>query len=80
MKIRAKLKCEGVVMFEASGCEVVTLRAVHERDSGANKSWSEATPSGSVCLTISNKAAHGAFQVGKDYLVSFEPFEDGAGE
>lgn len=38
-----------------------------------NKSYSDATPSGSISLTITNKAAWGFFVEGKEYYVNFTP-------
>lgn len=40
-------------------------------ESGPNKAWSLATPSGSISLTINNKAAFGHFKPGKCYFVDF---------
>jgi hypothetical protein len=37
-----------------------------------NKSFSEATPSGKIELSITNKKAHGFFRAGREYLVTFE--------
>lgn len=76
MKILAKMKCERVEKLEASGCDQVSLRAVYEADGQGNKSWSAATPAGQASLTISNPTARGAFEEGKFYLLTFEPYEE----
>jgi hypothetical protein len=47
---------------------MVKLGAVGAPD---NKTWSEATPSGSVELSISNTAAYDAFTLGEFYFVDF---------
>lgn len=77
MKILAKMKCESVTKLDGSGCDQVSLRAVYEADGQDNKSWSAATPAGQASLTISNPTARGAFEEGKFYMITFEPF-DGA--
>jgi hypothetical protein len=38
-----------------------------------NKPWSQYTPSGSIEMQIDNPAALAAFEVGKDYLITFAP-------
>lgn len=69
--IRAKLKCLSAHRFESS--EAVELTAVYSPDpESPNYSWSQATPSGSVKLTITNPDAFGALEPGREYLVSFE--------
>lgn len=73
MKIIAKMVCESV--GTANGAEQIVLRAVYG-DSEENKSFSEATPSASVSMSISNKAAHGAFVQGEEYYVEFKPVKD----
>lgn len=42
-------------------------------DSEENKTFSDATPSGSIMLAITNKAAWGFFVEGKKYYVDFTP-------
>ena len=66
--IRAKFECQKVVK-ESYG-EVVDLQAVYSED-GDNKSWSEATPAGSLNMVISNEAAQGLFEEGKRILPRF---------
>lgn len=75
MNIQAKMVCESVAPSPDADnkcAEQVTLRAVYG-DGEENKSYSEATPSAQVSMTISNKAAWGAFEVGKEYYVKFIP-------
>jgi hypothetical protein len=43
---------------------------------GRNKEWSEATPSGTIRLTITNKAAIDQFPQGSAQTVTFEKTED----
>jgi len=38
--------------------------------------WSKYTPSGSISMQITNPAAAEAFEQGKTYLVTFEPYEE----
>lgn len=72
--IQAKVKCISVSRYEA--CESVLLSPVYSSDkSSPNYSWSQATPSGEVKLTITNPAAFGQFEPGKEYLIPFQPCE-----
>lgn len=68
--MRAKMKCSYVTNHDG-GNETVKLFAVYGADGTANASWSKATPSGSVELTISNPEAKGHFTPGKEYFVDF---------
>lgn len=67
--IVAKMKCTSVRPGTAS--ELVSLDAV-DADSAENRTFSEATPQANLSMTITNPAAHGAFQPGKEYYVRFE--------
>ena len=54
----------------------VTLQPVYSADHASpNYSWSQATPSGEVKLTITNPAAYEQFKIGGSYLVTFERVE-----
>lgn len=73
--IRAKMVCESArIEEEWPDSEQVELRAVYEGH--GNRSWAAATPAGTVSMQIDNKAAHGKFEVGKEYYVDFTPAED----
>lgn len=50
--------------------EVVVLQAAMGE---GNKEWSRYTPSGRIEMQIDNPAAAEQFEIGKDYLVTFEP-------
>lgn len=54
--------------------ENITLSAVID-DTPENKSFSEATPSASLVMYITNPAAFGQFEKGKEYYVKFLPAE-----
>ena len=41
-----------------------------------NASWSAATPSGELKMSIDNPAAVGYFELGKDYYIDFTLVED----
>ena len=74
--IRAKFKCESVQSLECGAVyqENVTLRAVYSPDPrDENFGWSEATPCGSLSMTITNPAAFGQFVQGQEYLLDFTP-------
>lgn len=51
----------------------VHLSPVYSSDKNSpNYSWSQATPSGKLEMTISNPGAFEQFAVGKTYLMTFE--------
>lgn len=81
MKIQAKFACHNVreVFYgtdNTKSAEVVTLNPVYS-DSGPNKTWNDATPSGVVEMYISNPSAWGAFELHKEYIVDFRPANPG---
>lgn len=66
--IRAKFKCHSV-KAEAE-FEHVNLQAVYSDDkSSENYSWSKWTPTGSLLMSITNPAARGKFEEGKEYFI-----------
>lgn len=65
--IIAKLHCESVITSGDS--QDVKFRAVSD-DSEENKSFSKWTPSATLEMNITNPAALGAFEAGRDYLVT----------
>lgn len=75
MSIQAKFTCEKVEeQLDPNGQkkgESVSMRAVYG-DSEENKSFSEATPSATVNLYITNKSAFGAFVQGRNYIAVFD--------
>lgn len=73
-QIRAKFYVTGVDK-SIPGYERVNLSPViGSRDaSDENNSFSEATPSGSAQLSISNPGAHGFFIEGEEYYLDFSP-------
>lgn len=73
MIIQAKFRCGKVTRISAS--EEIELDAVYDDGSEDNKSWSEATPAGSLTMTISNRNAWGAFEPGKFYSLVISPYE-----
>jgi len=79
MSVRAKMQCikrsetANMGSKEAWGVEVM-LQPVYAED-GPNKSWSTATPSGQVQMTITNPEAFKQFEIGKCYYVDFSPVE-----
>lgn len=72
--IRAKFHCQGVKKYHvgknSDGSpkfgEEVELSAVYGDE---NKPWSEYTPSGRLTMSITNPAAIGKFEPGKDYFL-----------
>lgn len=73
--VRARMKCTSVQHFEHNSN--VELQAFHSTDpKDPNKSYSDATPCAKVNMTITNKAAIGAFEPGRFYLIDFVPEAD----
>jgi hypothetical protein len=71
MSVRAKFKVSNV---EGVGDESrnVYLQPVYS-DTEENKAFWNATPGGSIQLSITNPAAYQQFKVGQDYYVDFTP-------
>jgi len=70
--IRAKFQCWTVDIDEYG--EHVHLQAVYgtyEKDNEENNQFSEATPVGELKMQISNPAAKGFFETGKEYYLDF---------
>jgi hypothetical protein len=67
--IQAKFKCTEIKFTEYS--ESILLSPVYSNDKkDPNYSWSQATPSGKIELSVTNKAVK--FEVGAEYLINFE--------
>lgn len=74
--VRAKFTCN--TKIPSGDQTTVYLNAVYSNRDGTraeeNKAFSDATPAGSVQITIANdKPALGAFEVGKSYYLDFTP-------
>lgn len=80
MTVQAKVRCisnAAPVYFQPGTDDtfrLVRFTPVYDPDPASpNYSWSEATPSGYIELGISNRAAFDDFEVGHEYLLTFEP-------
>lgn len=71
MNIRFKVFCESVTHHNG-GSQTVVLRPVHS-DSEENKTFSKYTPSGRFEFVISNPDAAGAYEPGKEYILTSSP-------
>lgn len=76
-KLVAKFVCEAV---SPGDTESISLVASTQENNG-NDNWSQWTPSGQLRMAISNKAAHGSVEQGKQYLITIEeaPSSEGQG-
>lgn len=72
----AKFRVDTVTRH-AHGYNEVKMSPVYAED-GPNKSWSEATPSGKIEMTITNPAAVDFFEAGQEYLLAFTKAEEHA--
>lgn len=52
------------------GARTVKLQAVSRGTE--NKEWAAATPSGNIEMVINNAAAASQFELGREYLITFE--------
>lgn len=71
MNIIAKFRCYTARKADENATEQVELFAVCE-DSGPNKEWAKATPSGHITMGIDNPGAQGVFKENSEYLVTFQ--------
>lgn len=83
--IRAKFSCWGVFQGKSWVCdpvtgigaerptEIVKFCAASGGPGSENAKWSEASPSGSLEITIANSAAQGVFKPGQSYYLDFTP-------
>lgn len=68
--MRAKFNVSQTVTY-AGGSTVTTLLAVTDTANPENKAFWEATPSGTIEITISNPSARDFLKVGEAYYVDF---------
>jgi len=83
MGVKAKFKCTSAQPYSNDGGQTtagknISLSAVIAYNADGtrndeNEGWSEATPSGTVNMHISNPAAFDQFEEGKEYYLTFEP-------
>lgn len=78
MSIVAKVRCigNGPAPYDTSGADefrIVRFTAVYDPDAASrNYEWSKATPYGYVELAVTKPEAFGRFEVGHEYLLTFE--------
>jgi hypothetical protein len=77
MTVQAKVRCIGnsSPQWDSAGTmRLARFTPVYDSDPASpNFEWSQATPSGYLELAITSAAAFGAFEVGQEYLLTFEP-------
>ena len=73
--VQAKFRCDSVIPNPYSNSRVAHFHAVYGTD-GENASFSKATPSGMLSMTIDNETlASTFFEQGKDYYLTFTTAE-----
>lgn len=73
MAVRAKMLVQTITLYTSPvGAREVRMAPVYGDDK-ANKSWSEATPSGECRMFISNPEAAKQFETGQFWFVDFSP-------
>jgi len=77
MSVRAKFKCTAITTQESDGkvfSKQVFFQPVYSSDpESENHSWSQATPAGSLNMTITNPSAFNQFESGKEYFLDISP-------
>jgi hypothetical protein len=77
MSVSARFKCAEIKHVDvgpAASCATITFQAAYG-DGKGNESWSKATPSGKLEMTVTNPAAIEAFRVGKTFQLEFTPVD-----
>lgn len=75
--MRAKFEIE--LITKTTYAEELKMRAVYGGSTNAeDNTYSEATPSAALTMTVSNKKLHGTFKPGQKFYVDFTPIEDAA--
>lgn len=69
--VRAKFKVESVTKVVYG--ESIKMNAVCYDDNDENKSFSQATPTGSYEMFVNNEKLFGVFQPGQEYYLDFTP-------
>jgi len=76
MSVQAKVRCIGnsAPQWDSAGTmRMARFTPVYDADPAApNFEWSQATPSGYLELCITNEAAFSKFEVGREYLLTFD--------
>lgn len=72
MSVRAKFKCQSKIIHGEGESQFAALnfQAVYG-DGKENKEWSKYTPSGNLTMSVTNPAAFGWFEEGKEYYLDF---------
>jgi hypothetical protein len=71
MVIKAKMRCESVMRMPHA--EDWTFNAVYSSDkTSENYTYSEATPSATLKMSVTNKKVWGQMTPGKEYILTFE--------
>lgn len=75
MAVRCKFKCFSVQPMQTGTpgepMAQIVMMPDYGDQSGDNKSWSKATPSGNIQLYVTNPAAIEEFVPGKNYYIDF---------
>lgn len=78
MTVQAKFWVSGIQHQSPSSAvhdqvATVTLQPVYAGDDGSNSDWSKYTPSGKIEMCITNPKAIDQFELGGEYIVTFDP-------
>ena len=75
MKVQAKFWVKSIQHHHvgAPGEIYAEVKLAPVYGDGPNAQWSKATPQGEISMSITNREAADAFELGKEYLVEFTP-------
>lgn len=72
MTVRAKFHCHFIQKAEDDSHRTIHMSPV-AADTEENKTWSKYTPGGQLTMYVSNPAAFGQFEQGKEYFIDIQP-------
>jgi len=74
MSVRAKFRCHFIQKADDDSHRTIHMSPV-TADTPENKAWSKYTPGGLLQMHISNPAAFGVFEQGKEYYLDIKAAE-----
>ena len=78
--VRAKFRVNNIRTYtdDPNGLKTIVLHAVYDDGIPENQRFAQATPSGTVEITINNPPASDVFKHGQEFYVDFSPIEKSA--
>jgi len=78
--VRAKFRVNNIRTYtdDPNGLKTIVLHAVYDDGIPENQRFAQATPSGTIEITINNPPASDVFKHGQEFYVDFTPVEKAA--